>query len=177
MTVTLELIRSLYEYGRWADERIFEAAEGLTTEQLETPGTAGHGSIRETMLHLISAHRGWLSWWDGSMSAEESMQAGLDAADYPDLAAVRAIWSDVQRQTWAFIDGLNETDMGREFTSTIPWTGQTVTLLLWQMMTHVANHGTQHRSEAAAMLTAFDRSPGYLDLIQLFMQRQATAQP
>ena len=105
------------------------------------------------------------------------MQAGLDAADYPDLAAVQAIWSDVQRQTWAFIDGLNETDMEREFTSTIPWTGQTVTLLLWQMMTHVANHGTQHRSEAAAMLTAFDRSPGYLDLIQLFMQRQATPQP
>ncbi|MGA7670643.1 MAG: DinB family protein [Nitrolancea sp.] len=174
--MTLELIRSLYEYGRWADERIFEAAEGLTSDQLETPGTAGHGSIRETMLHLISAHRGWLSWWDGSMTGEESMQAGLESADYPSLASVKSVWSDVQRQTWAFIDGLNEADLERDYTTTITWTGQTVTLRLWQMMTHVANHGTQHRSEAAAMLTAFDRSPGYLDLIQLFMQRQATAQ-
>ena len=174
--MTLELVRSLYEYGRWADERIFEAADGLTPEQLNTPGTAGHGSIRETMLHHISAHRSWLSWWDGSMTGEESMKASLDPADYPDLAAVRSVWSDVQRQTWAFIDGLGEADLEREYTSTVPWTGQTVTLLLWQMMTHVANHGTQHRSEAAAMLTAFDCSPGFLDLIQLFMQRQAVAQ-
>jgi uncharacterized damage-inducible protein DinB len=33
------------------------------------------------------------------------------------------------------------------------------------MMLHVANHGTQHRSEVAAMLTGFDQSPGSLDLL------------
>jgi uncharacterized damage-inducible protein DinB len=30
---------------------------------------------------------------------------------------------------------------------------------------HVANHSTQHRSEAAAMMTVFGHSPGYLDLM------------
>jgi uncharacterized damage-inducible protein DinB len=42
----------------------------------------------------------------------------------------------------------------------------------WQLMVHVVNHGTQHRSEAAALLTAEDRSPGELDLMD-FAEAQA----
>ena len=37
--------------------------------------------------------------------------------------------------------------------------------VLWKMMAHVVNHGTQHRSEAAALLTDFGCSPGDVDMI------------
>ncbi len=40
------------------------------------------------------------------------------------------------------------------------------------MLVHVINHGTQHRSEAAALLTAEGRSPGELDLIN-YAEEQA----
>jgi len=33
------------------------------------------------------------------------------------------------------------------------------------MLQHLANHGTQHRSEAALLLTQAGRSPGEIDLI------------
>ena len=36
---------------------------------------------------------------------------------------------------------------------------------LWQQMTHQVNHATQHRSEAALMLTQAGHSPGGLDLL------------
>jgi hypothetical protein len=36
---------------------------------------------------------------------------------------------------------------------------------MWQLLAHVMNHGTQHRSEAAALLTEAGRSPGDLDMM------------
>jgi uncharacterized damage-inducible protein DinB len=35
--------------------------------------------------------------------------------------------------------------------------------VLWHCLLHVVNHGTQHRSEAAAILTGYGYSPGGLD--------------
>lgn len=39
---------------------------------------------------------------------------------------------------------------------------------LWQALLHQVNHATQHRSEAALLLTAAGHSPGNLDFLVYF---------
>ncbi len=43
--------------------------------------------------------------------------------------------------------------------------------VLWHCLVHVVNHGTQHRSECAAMLTDFGHSPGDLALALFLWER------
>ena len=171
----IEALRTSYDYSHWATERILDVAAALTTEQLNAPGNAGHGSIRETLLHLISTQQSWVSWWDGSLSLGEALAYRLDPAAYPDLAAVRAAWESVEAQTFRFLDGLTDEDTQRAYEAQLPWGLPPTTFILWQMMLHVANHGTQHRSEVAAMLTAHDHSPGNLDLLFYFFEQVRSA--
>ncbi|HEX5166248.1 MAG TPA: DinB family protein [Thermomicrobiales bacterium] len=167
-----EAIRNSYAYNEWATEKIFDAAEGMTVEQLDAPGPIPHGSIRGTLLHMLTAHQRFLSWWDGSMTAQESYSRRMNPDDYPDLAAVRALWQQVAEQARAFVGDLSDEDATHYLSMTRP-DGAEFGFPLWQMMQHIANHATQHCSEIAAMLTEAGRSPGDIDM--LFYQIEANA--
>ena len=158
-----EALRTMYGYNRWATERVLEVAGRLTPEQFLAPGGAGQGSVRDTLVHVLSAQRGWLTWWEGSLSVEEIFRRQLVPADFPDVAAVRAAWEALEQRTQEFVAGLSDAAAARVYAHTLP-DGTAWRLPLWLMMLHVVNHGTQHRSEAAALLTGFGQSPGDLDL-------------
>lgn len=167
------VLRKQYEYTCWATGHVLDTASALTSEQLLAPGGAGHGSIRDTLVHMMSAHRGWLSWWDGSLSAMEAYNRHMNPADYPDVVALKQAWGEIEQQTLAFVSGLRDEDPGRIYGFDLP-NGQRWEMPLWGMMTHIVNHGTRHRSEVAVMLTSFGQSPGDLDLIY-YLARPADA--
>lgn len=115
-----EALQRLYAYNGWATGRILDAAEQLTSEQLHAPGQAGHGSIRDTLLHLLDAHRGWLSWWDGSLSAEEAYNLHTDPAGFADVTALRRFQAEIQQQTQTFVARLEGDDPGRVYAWELP---------------------------------------------------------
>jgi uncharacterized damage-inducible protein DinB len=49
--------------------------------------------------------------------------------------------------------------------------GQPFERILWQAMAHVVNHGTQHLTEAAAILTDLGHSPGDIDMILFLIEK------
>jgi uncharacterized damage-inducible protein DinB len=156
--VFIDGLRTFYVYGDWAIQRLLDASADLTQEQWLREGIAGQGSVRDTLVHMISAQRYWLAFWGGSLAPDQP----LDPARFPDVEAVRAAWIELESATERFLAGLEETDLEREYSRPSP-EGRVHVHKLWQMIMHVANHGTQHRSEVAAMLTSYGHSPGDLD--------------
>lgn len=154
-----EAIQKLYAYNRWANHRILVHAEEVTTEQLRWPQPFPSGSLFATLVHTLSAERGWLRRWQGN-----SPKTPLNVADFQGLADLRALWAEEEALMQAFIDDLDEAKLHTAIAYST-FKGLSGEELLWPMMLHVINHGTQHRSEAAAMLTGFGHSPGDIDLI------------
>ena len=161
----LEAVKRLYEYHAEVTERVLRSAGTLTAEQFTATVVPGQPALRDTLVHICATQLIHLSWWDGSLSGEESFARQFPLKDYPDIQAVREMWEGVLRDTRSLIGSLTgDADMERVY-SRARRDGRVQQRQLWQMMLHVLNHGTQHRSEAALMLTALGHSPGDLDLL------------
>ncbi|MGH2593772.1 MAG: DinB family protein, partial [Anaerolineae bacterium] len=171
-----DYIRTLYDYNAWANERILDTVAHLTPDQFTAKAGASFDSVRDTLVHTMSAQWLWLSRWQ-----RISPKAMLSPVEFPDLPAIRARWAQIEHDTRSFVAGLDESALGRviEYVNTA---GEPNAYPLWQMMVHQVNHATQHRSEVAMILTQFGHSPGwldflwYLDLLNKTRQVSKTAQ-
>jgi len=101
-------LQALYAYNTLATERILDTTSALSVEQWLAPQTAGRGSVRDTLVHLMSGQRGWLLAWGGTLPPELSGPGQLMPEPYPDLAAVRSLFNTVDGATRAFVDTLTE---------------------------------------------------------------------
>ena len=154
----LEAILELYAYSAWANARILETAGQLTREQFTTQGD-GSDSIRDTLVHTASAQWLWLERWRGTSPAEL-----WDPIDFPDVTALRTRWDQVEEATSDYLGMLRESELVR-VVSYVNFQGERWAYPLWQQLLHQGNHATQHRSEAALLLTRLGYSPGWLDLL------------
>ena len=169
---TPEMIRTLYDYNQWANQKLLDTLAGLSDEELMRPRGVSHSSLGMDLLHLVAAQVGWLSIWQG----------GAPRIPLPSAQSGRFLDSLVDwyarshEAIHEFIASLREQDLGRPRIDNPhggnPSVKQNRSMLLWDMMMHVVNHGTQHRSEAAMALTALGRSPGDLDFIDFVGLRQ-----
>ena len=154
----------LYDYHYWANERILRTAEKVNDAQFFA-ATDTHWSLRKTLVHTMSAEWLWLSRWRGV-----SPKAGLNEDDFPTLESIRTRWRAGEQDMRAFQATLNDEGLKCvvQYTNT---RGQSFAFPLWQLMAHVVNHGTQHRAEAAALLTDWGYSPGDMDLSLFLTER------
>jgi uncharacterized damage-inducible protein DinB len=157
--VITQLIHTLYNYNAWANSRILDTAALLTDDQFIASGSASFGSIRDTLVHTMSAQWLWLARWQGA-----SPLTMLSSQVYPTLASIRARWEQIEDETRAFVSAVEDADLAG-VVAYVNTQGQPWAYPLWQQMVHQVNHATQHRSEVATLLTGYGRSPGWLDLL------------
>ncbi len=143
-------VRYLFAYDRWATEKILDRLDGLGSDLWGATGVVGERGLGSILVHMLGAHQRWRLAFEGSEESprpeDEPLPSPADLSErwLAELDATDTFLEDVTPGFLAYVrDGVK----------------------VAVMLQHLANHGTQHRSEAALLLTQAGRSPGQLDLI------------
>jgi uncharacterized damage-inducible protein DinB len=158
--MNIEGVQLIYEYNYWASKQILDAAAKITEEQFVAPGDYPFGGLRGTLVHVIDAEFGWRGLFENHNL--QNFSDDLKAEDFPTFKSLADRFQLEQKSMLAYINRLKDEDMTSHVNYT---TGEGVKRdrILWHCLLHVVNHGTQHRAEAAAILTSMGASPGDLD--------------
>ena len=175
----IDEIKLLIDYNDWADARTLAACARVSHEQYAAPGSYGRGGLRATMVHILDnlwQQRITLQGYYRDPLADE---AAYDATElhedaFPTLAALQERWILEQREMQAYLDTLSEGTLNGTIRYVTP--GAVRERVVWHVLVDLILHATQHRSEAAALLTGYGQSPGDYDFL-LFQNERASGKP
>jgi len=136
--------RHFYDYHFTENRKILDMCiSSLSQEQFTQNVNYSAGSVRNQIVHLMSVDDTWFSGLRGVEIPES-----LDPANFDDRNNIRAHWNNVEQNMRAYLAQLRD-DMlfEKPFAD-----GEDKDLILWQVLLHVVNHGTDHRAQLLRLL-------------------------
>ncbi len=149
----------LFGYNAWSNAKILDAASHISHEEFLAPVAFPHGSLRGTLVHALFAEWIWLNRWNGIPQSRQWI-----ADEFPTFTALQARWAEEDARLMQFARDLTDAQLYSKF-QYISTEGYPYERVVWEAAAHLVNHGTQHKTEAAAILTGVGHSPGDIDLI------------
>jgi len=164
----IDEIKLLFDYNDWADARILAGCDRVSPEQYAARASYGRGGLRAIMVHILDNLWQQRITLQGYYQEPLADEAAYDATEFhedtfPTLAMLRERWTIEQQEMRAYLDTLTEEALNSTIRYVIP--GVVRERVVWHILMEVIIHATQHRSEAAALLTSYGQSPGDLDFL------------
>jgi uncharacterized damage-inducible protein DinB len=162
--MTRKDIQLLYEYDRWANNRVFQAASALSDEEFTRDLGGSFHSVRDTLLHIVGGEWIWLAYWRKPPQSPVELtdlktrrDALFNPHAFPNVAGVRLKWSEIEKEQTDFVDQVT----GQLLEKMLPF--RTTQIRLTHLMQHVANHSTYHRGQIALMMRQLGSEPAATD--------------
>jgi uncharacterized damage-inducible protein DinB len=114
----------------------------LTQEQFTQPFPYSIGSVRDQIVHLMSVDDIWFSGLRGL-----EIPDWLNPAEFEDRGVIRAHWDKLEQTMREYLANLSD-----EMLFDKPLEGEDENLIVWQVLLHVVNHGTDHRAQILRLL-------------------------
>lgn len=168
--MTVKDLETLYDYSYWANARLFDPLSRLTPEEFVRPVAGGYGSIRNTLVHMMSAEGGWLD-----RSGGPKRGAPLVPEEFSTLESITTYWARQERNLRAFLAGLSEADLSRRSEFTLPVFSFSSVMAVGEALHHAAIHNIHHRGQVALLLRALGHVPGNVDILFYYAERSALA--
>lgn len=148
--MTENFLVKIFEHNIWANQKIIEACNTLTDEQLDAePHSVTKGDIRETLSHLVTSQRGYLALL--TQPVEERPTTHLEFAELQESARLsgEGLLALAKGEQKPFETRLKT----RDGFYTEPWV----------VMLQIINHATEHREQIKSMLSALGVTPPDVD--------------
>ena len=158
--MTIDDIRLLYQYDRWANNRVLQAASRLSAEEFTRDLGGSFRSVRDALVHIIGGEWIWLRYWKEPPTSS-ALVTGLrqrrdllfNPGSFPNVATVQLKWAEVENEQTEFVNDMTDELLDRM----LPFRATQVRLA--HLMQHVANHSTYHRGQVALMMRQLSAEP------------------
>jgi uncharacterized damage-inducible protein DinB len=135
-----DAFRYLYDYHFSENRRTWdEYVTPLSAEQFTQKVGYSHGSVREQVIHLMDVDELWFSELRGIQPS-----GPLPAASVDDRETIRSRWDGVEQMMREYLVQLRDEML---FAKPIKEPEEDKDLIVWQVLLHVVNHGTDHRAQ------------------------------
>ena len=133
--------RRLYDYHFAMNRQVWDIASALPDVAFDREIAYSHGSVRHQLMHLLAVDEGWFTGLrDDPWPEDIAPGAPLPT---PTRDEIRERWDDVERRMRDYLASVTNEALGQH-----PWAdGEDKDLVLWEVLFHVANHGTDHRAQ------------------------------
>ncbi|HTT20361.1 MAG TPA: DinB family protein [Candidatus Sulfotelmatobacter sp.] len=176
--MTIDDIRLLCQYDRWANNRVLKAASTLSAEEFTRDLGGSFRSVRDTLVHIIGGEWIWLRYWK-EPPTNSVLLTGLrtrrdllfNPESFPNVATVQLKWAEVENEQTEFVNGLTDELLERM----LPFRATQVRLM--HLMQHLANHSTYHRGQVALMMRQLGAEPVATDFHVFSVECSSDAAP
>jgi uncharacterized damage-inducible protein DinB len=151
--MTSSLLHDAMAHHIWATERLIDACDALTPEQLRAPVPGTYGAIIDTFRHLVSTDGWYITFFrDWTNLIDEDADATL--ADLRSaITANGKVWIDLLAGDLDGEQDVVEHGDGWDFHSPLGF-----------RLAQTIQHGTDHRSQICTALTSLGIEPPNIDL-------------
>ncbi len=147
-------------YNRWANAWLYEAAFALPEDAYRRNVGLYFGSIHSTLNHLLHTDRMWM----GRIDRSEEVPGPLDVIVHEDRRDLLRARIAADERLIALIDSFPP-DGFEQHLSYRNTAGASFSEPLSQILVHLLNHQTHHRSQGHSALSILGNEPPALDLV------------
>jgi uncharacterized damage-inducible protein DinB len=135
------ILLAFLQYNHWANQNILRHVEQLSHPQLHATAKISYETTFDLLRHILDTEWGWRL-----IAAGQPAQSFLwEVEDLSDLPAIGRACSAEHTRLLDFVHALSPAGLQRQPNNS---------LTVWQILIHIANHSTHHRSELSRYLEA-----------------------
>ena len=139
------LLGTMLAYNYAEHRQLWEIIAGIDPAIFLQESGYSIGSLQREVVHIIRADG---LWFARAIGEPDPLLLSYETLDRD---RIRAAWDELEKQVLSYVAESSDTLLHETMTYQNP-AGKTITRRRWELLMHLANHGTVHRAEMCAIL-------------------------